>query len=334
MTIRLVLALILLIIAVPLILIGRRHIDSEDADIPFRGIGLALFAAGSLLFLLACIRVVSPGQVGIPVAFGKANAPLASGVHLVNPFASIEKMSVRTETYTMSIAQGEGNKQGDDSVSVLGSDGAQGSVDATVLFHLQREAASTVYRELGTGYVEKIVRPTVRTCIRDGFATTQMVEAATTARATVASLINDCVTETLEPHGLILEKFQLRDIHLSKGVQNSVDAKVTAQQAAEQQEFELAKSQQQAEIARVEAQGRADAQQIIACGGTVHVADDGTTTVVPNTGAKCQNTLSPAYLQYLYIQSLEKISESDTNSTVILPFDQDLTPLLNLGGQK
>lgn len=329
--IRLILFALMAIITIVMLTIGTVGKDTSE-PVNVRKWALIPGILTALFFFAAFFRVIGPGEVGIPVTFGNAGAPLSSGIHVVNPFADVQRLSVRTESYTMSIAKGEGAKDGDDSVSVLGSDGAQGSVDATVLYHLDRDAASTLFKTLGSNYVEKIVRPTARTCIRSGFATTGMVEAATTARGAVADDIEQCIVDHLHGDGIVLEQFQLRDVHLSKEVQIAVDAKVKAQQSAEQQRFELAKSTQEAEIARVEAQGRADAQQIIACGGHAVVSDDGKTTkIVPNTGDACQNTLTDAYLQYLYIQSLEKISESDTNSTVILPFDQDLTPLLNAG---
>ena len=266
-----------------------------------------------------------------------AGQPVGAGVHLINPFASVQRLSVRTESYTMSASTNEGNRLGDDSVSVLGSDGAQANVDATVLFRLNTGSASTVYKQLGSEYVEKVVRPTIRTCIRDGFATPQMVVAATTMRTAVAGVIQDCIAKNFvettpkDPHSLVLERFQLRAVHLSSEVQKSIDAKVKAQQSAEQQQFELQAATQKAEISRVEAQGKADAQQIISCGGSAKRQPDGSTRVVPNTGAACQNTLTPAYLQFLYIQTLQATVNSPNHSTLILPFDQKLTPLRRLG---
>ena len=53
--------------------------------------------------------------------------------------------------------------------------------------------------------------------------------------------------------------------------------------------------------------------------------------VVPNAKDKCDQTqLTPQYLQYIYIQTLQKIAESKSNSTIVIPFDSKLTPLLNV----
>jgi prohibitin 1 len=329
MTFRLIFGIVLAIVGLGMLPFGTKAVD-QDLQVPLRKIGLITLGVSGVFLLLACIRIVAPGEVGIPVAFGNAGAPIGSGVHFVNPFADVRKLSVRTEEYTMSIAGNEGDKQGDDSVAVLGSDGATGHVDATLVYRLETTAASKMFREVGTNFVAKIVRPTSRSCIRDAFVNYTMVDSATKKRSSVATDVEACVEGVFAARGLVLEDLQLRDIGLSETVQNAINAKVEAEQRSLQQRFELERSQQQSEISRVEAQGRADAQQIIACGGHVVVADDGTSTVVPNSGTTCQNTLTPAYLQYLYIQTLQATVDSDNHSTIILPFDQKLTPLLNL----
>ena len=55
--------------------------------------------------------------------------------------------------------------------------------------------------------------------------------------------------------------------------------------------------------------------------------------VVPNPIDRCsQAQLTPQYLQWTYIQALQSLVDSPNNSTIILPFDQALTPLLNIPG--
>ena len=122
-------------------------------------------------------------------------------------------------------------------------------------------------------------------------------------------------------------------------MQASIDAKVASQQDAERQKFEIQTAEQQADIQRVKAQAAADSQQILACGGNVKLVNqDGQQVqkVVPNPVNECsQAQLTPQFLQYTYIQALKDLVNSPQNSTVILPFDQNLTPLLNLpSGQK
>lgn len=294
--------------------------------------------SGALIvgFLLnTMIHVVPAGSIGIPVTLGHAGSPLDEGFHVTWPLTSVAQMSIRTTGYTMSAAVGEGNKGNiDDSVQVLGSDGAGGSVDSTVLYRLDASRATEVYLDLGTNYVQTLIRPSTRTCIRSVFTDETMVNAATIAWHHLEDATTACVREKLEPRGIILEDLQLREVHLDATLQAAVTAKVAAQQDAERQQFELSKATQQAEITRVNAIATADAQQILACGGTVQTTEvngEQVVTVIPNSIDECsQAQLTPAYLQWTYIQALQALVNSPNNSTIILPFDQNLTPLIQI----
>ena len=90
--------------------------------------------------------------------------------------------------------------------------------------------------------------------------------------------------------GIILEDLQLREVPLDATLQAAVTAKVAAQQDAERQQFELSKATQQAEITRVNAIATADAQQILACGGSVQTTEvnsEQVVTVLPNSIDEC-----------------------------------------------
>lgn len=330
-----VIGIILLLLAVGMFIFGGKSV--EEGYPSARPWGLVPLIIGLILIGVASVRTVSPGDVAIPVTFGSTGDPLPAGMHVVAPWTSLDGISVRTTEYTMSASKDEGNKTGDDSVKVKGADGATGKVDATVLYKVSTPEASRIYKELGAGFEEKLIRPTIRTCMHEGYAGVNMIDAATTKRGTVETAVSDCIRKTIESRGFVLESTQLRKITLDESVQRSIDAKVAAQQAAEQKVFELQAASQEAEKQRISAKGLADAEQIIKCGATTttQTNDKGETVnvAVPKDGASCENNLTPGYLQYQYIQSLKSLVDSPNNSTIILPFDQKLTPLLNLQQQ-
>ncbi len=178
-----------------------------------------------------------------------------------------------------------------------------------------------------------MVRPFARTCIRAEFAHYSTVVAATIEWRTRPDE-RHCVHATrIEPHGLSLEDFQLREVSLADQLQSAVDSKVASQQKAEQQKFELATARQVADVARVQALATADAQQILACGGqAANETQNGQrlATVTPNPITQCsQAQLTPEYLQFTYIQALTQLVNAPGANTIVLPFDQNLTPLVN-----
>jgi prohibitin 1 len=311
-----------------------RNADGTLGPRNWRRLGATVGVIAALVVVRTSVHVVSPGHVGIPVTLGHPGHALGSGVHVTLPFTRTPELSVRTEAYTMS-SRGKAGAT-DAAVEVLGADGAAASVDATVLYRLDAGRASEVYRSVGTRYLDTIIRPSSRNCIRSEFTDYAIVEAATTAWHDLERDVARCMEEKIAPRGFYLEDFQLREVHLGDEVQAAIDAKVAAQQEAERQRFELARAQQAAEITRVDAMATADAQQILACGSeTTTVERDGqmVEVVVPKPIERCsQAQLTPAYLQFTYIQALKQLVNSPNNSTIILPFDENLTPLLDISG--
>ncbi len=260
-----------------------------------------------LFLLLSVARIVSAGPVGVTVLFGKVGeSELAEGLHFVNPLVKVVQMSIRTEEYTMVSQTGEGEVQGDDAIDALSKDGSKLTMELTIWYRLEPSAAPTVFRTLGPNYVSKIVRPAVRTAIREATKDYEAMEAFSTRRDELTLAVQGRLEVALTHRGILVERPNIRNITLPSRLQDAINKKLAAQQAAEEMEFVLEKEVQLKEVRIVEAEGLAEAQGII------------------------DQSLTPAYLQWKYIESLQMLVNSPNNSTVILPFDQQLIPLLNL----
>ncbi|MCK4524756.1 prohibitin family protein, partial [candidate division WOR-3 bacterium] len=117
-----------------------------------------------LAILVGSIRIIPPGYVGVQVLLGKVQSRiLPSGIHLVIPIVNVNKMSIRTQEYTMSSMKEEGLRKGDDAITALTKDGLSISLDLTVWFKLIDTEAGIVYETIGPDYIDKIVRPAIRT---------------------------------------------------------------------------------------------------------------------------------------------------------------------------
>lgn len=275
--------------------------------------------------LISMVHIVRPGSVIVPQVLGSAKPALGEGIHLTLPWPieKVSTMSVQTLNYTMTAAKSKGT---DPAVLVLGLDGASATVDATVLYRIDKSDATEVYRNVGTNYLSQIIVPSARTCIRGAYAGVDLVRAATGEFPEIATTIRDCMKTKMEPKGITVVDFQLRDLALSKNIQSAVDLKVAADQ-------KIVASQHQADAQRLEAQGQADAAQILACGGTLRQTKDGgktITKVVPNPSEACKAPpIDSAMLTYNYIQALRDIINSP-NSTVILPNGDSGQPIINV----
>jgi regulator of protease activity HflC (stomatin/prohibitin superfamily) len=326
----------LTVLFVTLGIMRPRNPDGTLGKRSWKRLGTTIAVTIGIVFVWTSVHIVKPGTVGVPVTLGHAEKPLSAGLHITLPLTTVYSMNIRTQSYTMSALKGDGNRANiDDSVAVLGADGGAANVNATLLYRLDRSQATNVYKTLGRNYSTAIVRPTARECIRTTFTRYPIVQDSTTAWGQLETAVALCMKTRIEPQGLTLQEFQLREVTLDPKLQAAVTSKISSQQNAEQQQFELSTAEQAADITRIQALATADSQQILACGGVAKEVKeaDGTTrqSVVPNPISSCtQAQLTPQYLQFSYIQALKQLVNSPNNSTIILPFDKNLTPLLQV----
>jgi regulator of protease activity HflC (stomatin/prohibitin superfamily) len=205
-------------------------------------------------------------------------------------------------------------------------------VNATVLYRVDPDKATMVYRNLGRNYANAVVKPAARGCVRLVFAKYPIVSASTTSGNDVESDVGHCMKDKLVPQGLLLADFQLKQVTLDPQLARAVSQKVAAQQLQQQQAFDLVTAQKQADIKRIQALATYDQALLIQCGGKASVTTgaSGTQTIIPNLPSACDNKLTPAFLQFSYIQALQALAAGKGTSTLVLPFDKNLTPLINL----
>lgn len=206
----------------------------------------------------------------------------------------------------MSEVKDEGAIRGDDAITTLSSDGLSLKLDVSVWFKLGENDAPNLLRTIGTDYVEKIVRPATRTALRDVSVMFNATDIYSTKRDDFTNEIGKNLEKSFEGKGIILDKVLLRNVELPEKVKEAINEKIAAEQRAQQMVYVLQKEKQEAERKKVEASGIAEAQRIIS------------------------NTINSQYLQWKYIETLKDLMNSKNSTIVITPFDQKLTPLLNL----
>ncbi len=252
----------LIILAVALA-IGRPNVSGPFGAFGRIGrfIGIGLVVLG---LISACFIQISPGTVGVQTLFGKVQPGiLTEGLNVVNPLVEVVTFDIRTQNYTMSGVHDESQRMGDDAIRVLSSDGLEVVIDLTVLFRVIPEEAPTILRNIGQGYRDVIVRPLVRTKIRDYAAYYDAVSLYSTKRDEFQQRLSEAIEKDFKDRGLVLEQVLIRNINLPPSVKAAIEAKINAEQEAQKMKFILEKERQEAERKRVEAQGIADYQRIL-----------------------------------------------------------------------
>jgi regulator of protease activity HflC (stomatin/prohibitin superfamily) len=299
----------LIILGIILLIVSTLLLKNNPALAKFKPIGRI---AGLIFILLgifnACVKQIDAGDVGVKVLFGSIqNDVMGSGLHFINPLLNVRRLDVKTQNYTMSGIHDEGNKEGDDAIRVLTSDGLEVTIDLTVLYKVVATDAPRLLRETGDDYRDKIVRPITRTKIRDNAVYYQAVDLFGNKREEFQQRIFKTIETDFKTRGLFLEQLLVRNITLPNSVKASIESKINAEQDAKKMEFVLQKEKQEAERKRVEAQGIADYQRII------------------NTG------LTDQQLQYEQIKAMKELALSANAKVIVM--GKGNTPLIIDGKQ-
>ncbi|MCA2000761.1 MAG: hypothetical protein LDL51_02730 [Chloroflexi bacterium] len=266
-----------------------------------------LVTAVLLTTLGAGVVFIEPDQLAVVVTVigqgGIRQEALGAGLHWIVPFAErVEKYSILNQTYTMSSAADEGQYAGEDSIQVRTKDGQQVYIDASVIYAINPQKATDLYRTWRFNYEEGLVRPQARGVIRDVASQYGVEEIVSTKRAEMESGITEELERIFANNNLILRDFVLRNIRFSDEYALAVEQKQIAEQQAQQAKFVVEQKKQEAEQARQIAQGQADAAVIAAKGA----AD--ARLIQAEAEAKANQllaqSLTPELIQYQYILKL------------------------------
>lgn len=265
-----------------------------------RGVGskILILAAAifALIFFFSSVVSIPTGHVGVLTLFGRVTGEtLNEGIHVINPLKAVDKLSVQTQSVK-------------ESANVPSNEGLILALDTSLLFHLDRTMAAEVFQKVGANYAEKIIEPTLRAAIRASTSSHTANALYTNARELVQQQIQKQLTDELAPRGVIVENILLRDVQLPAMLKSSIEAKQQAEQDALRMSFILQKEKQEAERKRIEAQGIADFQKIVAQG------------------------ISPQLLEWKGIEATEKLATSANSKVVIVGNSKTGLPII-LGPQ-
>jgi regulator of protease activity HflC (stomatin/prohibitin superfamily) len=259
---------------------------------------LRLVVIGLVVLLILAgspIKVIPAGHVGVKDLFGRVSSDVLSpGVRLVIPFTRVIKMSIKTQEVK-------------ETAEVPSKEGLIMDLEGSLLYRLDPEKADDIYRTIGKDYEDIAVHPQIRSAIREVTASYEAKVLYSAERERIARETLELFKKLAGDRGIIAEAVLLRKIGLPDVVANAIQEKLRREQESEQMKFVLQKETQEAERKRIEAQGIADFQKIVAAG------------------------ISPALLEWKGIEATEKLAMSQNSKVVVIGSGKNGLPII-LGG--
>ncbi len=235
---------------------------------PFKNLslGLIILIFIGIMFLSQAVLVVDAGQrAAIMNRFtGMEERVLGEGMHILIPGIQMPTVySVRTETYTMASEndRSSGIRTGidDQPLVSLTSDGQKITMDMSVRYNLIPDKVWKLHQTVGRGYDQKIIRPEVRSVVRNTVAQYPVLGVYSEKRVEIQNEIQSQLKDTLADYNINLSEVLIRNVKFSDEFSRAIEMKQVALQEAERMKYVLEKEEQEKKRKIIEAQGEAEA---------------------------------------------------------------------------
>ncbi|KAF0152393.1 MAG: band 7 protein [Ignavibacteria bacterium] len=250
------------------------------------------YAVAGIIILLKLFTVVPAGTVGVVDFLGSvSDNTLKAGVNFVNPLANVIKFSIKTQEMK-------------ETMNVPSKEGLSVQLEISLLFSLDPENASKIYKTVGEDYTNIILIPQFRSVVRGVTSKYDAKSLYTASREQLANEIKIELEKLVLPRGIIVESAPMRHIILPQGLTAAIEEKLKSEQESQRMQFVLKREEQEAERKRIEAKGIADFQAIVSRG------------------------INDQLLQWKGIEATEKLANSTNSKIVVIGAGKSGLPLI------
>ena len=256
------------------------------------------------ILLGSSFTIVNEGYVGVKYRFGKIERDdLTAGLNFHIPFIEdIVQVDIREQVYAVTTDAYTSDTQ---SVNEL---------QLKVNYCYDSSMLSNIIRNIGVANVEtKLLVPNVQKIAKDAIGKVK-AEQLVQSRADVTTEIQNSLTEILDDYGIVVTAFAIENLSFDSAFEESIQAKVIAEQDALKMENKTKEKQEEAKQVVIAAQADADSKRIAA------EAEADAIKVIQE-----QLQSSPNYIEYLKVDrwngQLPQVVSDGVNPFVALDSD-------------
>ncbi len=200
------------------------------------------------------ITIVQAGHRGVPHRFGRVfDWTVGEGIHWVGFFTQVTHFEVRTRKIEVDADSASKDLQSVQTIIALN-------------YHVDTANVNKLYQEIGVEYHDRILSPAIQESVK-AVTAQYTAEEMITRRAEVKAQIRTELENRLQGRYIIVDEFSIVDFSFSKGFDEAIELKQTAEQQALKAERDLDRikleAQQSIERSKAEAEAlRLQKQQI------------------------------------------------------------------------
>ncbi len=252
-----------------------------------------------VLFGSSMFKTIEPGEKG--VIFRKFGGGLdkekiyEQGFHIIAPWNTLHVYDVRIhETF--------------EKMEVLSQNGLSIEIDLSFRYNPVHQKIGYLHDEIGRNYVERIIKPEIRSVTREVIGNYLPEELYSTKREAIEDEIEDLTKNKIADKYLNLDAILIRDVTLPQTLRTAIEQKLKQEQEALEYDFKIQKARKEAERKEIEANGISEFQKIV------------------------NRTITPQLLKWKGVEATQEIAKSENSKVIVIGNGDGDLPII-LGGQ-
>jgi len=233
--------------------------------LPKIGIPVIVIAIILIIVVAKSAVTIDSGHAGVLYTLGSGvdpeRGPLGEGLNFVAPWNSVIEYEVRQQ-------------EEPEKMTVLSSNGLDIVLEASVQYQPQYSQLSRLHKEKGEDYLQRVIKPAVRSAARSVVGRYTPEQLYSTKRDAIQNEIFEETKLIVEKQYIQLNNILIRDVTLPPTIKGAIERKLKQEQESLEYEFRLVTAEKEAERQRIEAQGKADANRILSASLTDKILKD------------------------------------------------------------
>ena len=253
-----------------------------------------------VLFGSSMFYTIEPGEKGI--IFRKFGDGLdketiyGQGFHIIAPWNTLHIYDVKIqETF--------------EKMEVLSKNGLSIKIDLSYRYKPVDDKIGYLHDEIGRNYLERIIKPEIRSVTREVIGNYLPEELYSTKREAIEDEIEETTRSKVAEKYLSLDAILVRDVTLPQTLRATIEQKLKQEQESLEYEFKIAKAKKEAERKEIEARGIAKFQRIVT------------------------QTITPQLLRWKGVEATQEIAKSENSKVIVIGNGDGDLPII-LGGQQ
>ncbi|WP_103863980.1 prohibitin family protein [Aquimarina sp. I32.4] len=223
--------------------------------LPKIGLPILIVIIILIVFVSKSTVTIGSGEAGVLYkTFGGGvvtdSPPLGEGFHLVAPWNKVIVYEVRQQEVF-------------EKMQVLSSNGLEIKLDASAWFQPDYNKLGLLHQQKGENYVGRVLLPTIRSAARSVVGRYTPEQLYSSKRDAIQKEIFEETKKIVGDQFIQLNEVLVRDVTLPSTIKEAIERKLRQEQEALEYEFRLEKAKKEAERQKIDAEGKAVANQIL-----------------------------------------------------------------------